>query len=184
MVDQTYITFFDKAYDDTYKKTLLYVTKKCGNACDIADILQETYAEFYTVIVKKGIQYIKNPEALIMRIAKTKTYRYYSLKERAKDHIPFFTKSEDDSEYEAGLISDENSVEDITVNNLMLEQISQFIKSKASDVQRIFYLYFYLEMTITQIAKELSIKESTVKSKLFRTLKEVRAIYGKDGAFR
>ena len=39
-------------------------------------------------------------------------------------------------------------------------------------------------MSIRQIASALAIKESTVKNRIYRTVKEIRKLYGKDGDYR
>ena len=39
---------------------------------------------------------------------------------------------------------------------------------------KIFYLYYAEGLKITEIAKELKLKESAVKNKIYRTLKELK----------
>jgi DNA-directed RNA polymerase specialized sigma24 family protein len=41
-------------------------------------------------------------------------------------------------------------------------------------VKKVLYMFYELGMTIAEIAEELSMSESNVKHKLYRTLKEVR----------
>ena len=43
---------------------------------------------------------------------------------------------------------------------------------------KIFYLYFVLEMTFKDISKELNLKESTVKTNLYRMVKKVKEAFG------
>lgn len=183
MVDQNITTFFNKVYDETYKKVFGYVIAKCGDTNDIADILQETYTEVYSVMIKKGENYVNNYEAFILRVAKTKIFRHYSLKEKMKCLIPFFT---DSTEKEINPIDfefkDSISLEEQVFNNIHLEEIANYISKKPEVTKKVFYLFYYCEYTIPQISKELNISESNVKNKLYRTVKEVRQIYGKDGA--
>lgn len=75
------------------------------------------------------------------------------------------------------------SLEEQVFNNSILEQISRYLSQKPELTKKVFYLFYYSENTIPQISKELNISESNVKNKLYRTVKEVRQIYGKDGAF-
>lgn len=183
MVDQTITTFFNRIYDETYRRSLGYVTKKCSHAEDIADILQEAYTEVYSVIAKKGIEYVNNPKAFVMQVTKSKVYKHYTLGEKLTNLIPLFAKGEDDEEvtvtdYELS----NDSIEDHLINNLLLDAVAKFIATKPSDVQKVFYMYYYLELTIPQIAHDLSMKESNVKSKIYRTVHEIRNLYGKDGA--
>ena len=64
--------------------------------------------------------------------------------------------------------------EDFTVSHALLESAWQFIESKPNDVQKIFYLMYNVGLTISEISNELSMHESNVKNKLYRTLKELR----------
>ncbi|MBE6686122.1 MAG: hypothetical protein E7591_02715 [Ruminococcaceae bacterium] len=73
---------FNELYDSTYQKTLIYVTAKCSKLHDVEDILQEIYTEVYSVLLNKGREYIQNEEAFVIKIAKTKIFRHYSLKQR------------------------------------------------------------------------------------------------------
>lgn len=43
-----------------------------------------------------------------------------------------------------------------------------------------FYLYFVLDLKISDISKELDISESNVKHKLYRTIKELKTKLGKE----
>ncbi|MGM9979380.1 MAG: hypothetical protein ACI33J_11320 [Clostridium sp.] len=73
-MDYKYNDYFDNIYDKTYKKLLLYILKRCSNIEDVSDIIQETYAEVYLTINKKGIDYIKNYDSFVIKIAKTKIF--------------------------------------------------------------------------------------------------------------
>lgn len=55
-----------------------------------------------------------------------------------------------------------------------MEEIHLHLKRKSADVRKIFYLYYSLELTISEIAVELEMTESNVKNKLYRTLAELR----------
>ena len=181
-MDNRNINFFNNIYDKTYKKLLLYVLKRCSNIEDVSDILQETYAEVYLTINKKGIDYIKNYDAFVIKIAKTKIFKHYKFIEKIKNFIPIFSlNNKDDNITFCDFKIEDYSIEDDIINNTLVEEISDYIKRKPIDIQRIFYLYYYFEMTISEISKQLSIKESTVKSKLYRTLKDIRKLYKGSG---
>ena len=66
----------------------------------------------------------------------------------------------------------ENSV----VNQIMLENAREYIQRKPADVRKIFYLFYDVGITIPEIARELSMSESNVKHKLYRTIKELQNI--------
>lgn len=181
MIEENTTTYFDEVYDKTYKKTLKYVTSKRKNIEDINDIVQEIYVEVYSVMVKKGIDYIENMEAFVMKVTKAKIYKHYSLLEKVKEFIPNFSKNkeyndENINQYE---ISD-CSIEEKIVNRELLENIREFVYSKSDDVIKIFDMYYYLDLAIPEIEKELSISESNVKNKLYTMVNKVRKIYEKD----
>jgi len=180
VVDPEITTFFNKIYDQTYRNVFAFVTSKCGNTNDIADILQETYMEVYLVTIKKGCSYIKNEEAFVKNIAKTKIYRHYSLKEKISSFFAF-TKDEQEIDLLAFAIADDIEIEESVANKLLIDDINDFLKKKPQLTQKVFFLFYYFDHTIQQIAKELCLSESNVKNKLYRTVKEIRELYGKDG---
>lgn len=181
-MDYKYNDYFNDIYNKTYKKLLLYVLKRCSNIEDVSDILQETYAEVYLTINKKGIDYIKNYDAFVIKIAKTKIFKHYKFIEKIRKFMPIFSlNNKDDNITFCDFKIEDYSIEDDIINNTLVEEISDYIKRKPIDIQRIFYLYYYFEMTISEISKQLSIKESTVKSKLYRTLKDIRRLYKGSG---
>lgn len=52
--------------------------------------------------------------------------------------------------------------------------ICKYIKKKDIKVIKVFYLYYCLELKISQIAEELTISESNVKNILYRTIKDIK----------
>ncbi len=180
MIDQIN-AFFNELYDETYNATVLYVTLHCADPMQLPDIVQEIYAEVYTSIRKKGTEHIRKPAAFVRHVAKTKLMRYYSFKERIKLLVPLILEDEDGGEHEhEGIEPDNMRVEDRVESRLTMERIMRHIETKPTDVQRIFTLYYYLELPIGRISAELNMNESTVKSKLYRTVHEIRKLYGED----
>jgi RNA polymerase sigma-70 factor (ECF subfamily) len=166
---------FDEIYNSTNKAALGFITAKCGRTADIQDIFQDTYVELYQVLLKRGAEYITNEKALVLKIAKRKVAKYYSLLERLRFFVSANTVSEDGesvdlSDFEA----DSFLIEDYVVNQEMLEIAKSYVHSKPETVQKIFYLFYDVELSISEISQELSINESSVKNNLYRTLKELR----------
>jgi RNA polymerase sigma factor (sigma-70 family) len=177
-------TMFDQIYNQTYNKTLHYVTARCGNPGDISDIVQEIYAELYRVLINKGTSYIKTPEAFVMQLTKSKVFKHYTINEKIKNIFPFsaLEGNREEGISESFLVANyEQALDDLVADRILLRQIADFIKTKPKDVQRIFYLYYELEQSTSQIALDLHLHESTVKSKIHRTVHEVRNLYGKVG---
>jgi len=177
MVDQNINSQFNAIYDSTYKAILSYVTAKCGNTADIQDIVQETYVELYRVLDKRGIEYIQNPKAFCLRLAKQKVSRHYSLMERLKMVLPLSTTNDDGDEV---TLSDFDAqaflTTDFTISHDLLDEIEDFLVQKPQDVKKVFYLFYDVGLTIPEIAAALSMSESSVKNKLYRTLNELKTL--------
>jgi len=174
MPAQDVATRFEEIYHSTYKKVLTYITAKCRHTADIADIFQDTYMELYQVICKRGLDYVANDEAFALWLAKKKLARYYSLRVRLQMLVSF--KGAEDETDLSDFEADAFATEDFAVNHALLEAARQFIQAQPEVVQKVFYLHYEVDLTIAEVAKALSMKESTVKSKLYRTLKELRKI--------
>ena len=174
MVDPKTILRFDEIYNSTNKAVLSFITARCKNTADIHDIFQDTYIELYKLLSRRGVGYITNDKALIMRIAKRKIARYYSFMERVRMVSSLNPKNDDEEVEILDLIVENFDMEEFTANRLILEKAKQYIKSKPDEIKKVFYLFYSVDLTIAEIAAELSISESSVKNKLYRTLKELK----------
>jgi len=165
---------FDEIYDSTNKVVLAFITAKCGRTADISDIFQDTYMELYQVLCKRGANYVTSEKALVLKIAKRKIARYYSLLERVRGIFVSLYTTNDDGDEIALPELEAFLTEDFTVNHAVLTSAQDFLREKPQDVQKIFYLMYDLDLSIAEIAQALSMSESNVKNKLYRTLKELR----------
>ena len=75
-------------------------------------------------------------------------------------------------------MDDEIDIEESIITEELYDEIASRLKAKDETVRQIFYLYYQLEMTLPEIAEQLDMPLNTVKSKLYRTLKEFRKLYG------
>ena len=127
MVDNDVSTFFNNVYDMTNRKLLVFITSKCSDTEDISDIFQDTYMEFYAILVKRGATYIKNSEALLMRLARQKISRYYSKMDRIKNFFHINIASYIDDEPTFDYMVDEFNLEEFVVNNQLIEEVCMFL---------------------------------------------------------
>ena len=82
----------------------------------------------------------------------------------------------------ADLESDDCSLDISMLNSALLAEIRSALSAKPQIVQKIFLMRYSLDLTIPEIAELLSVGESYVKNKLYRTINELRELYvGKDG---
>lgn len=162
---------FINYYNETYQFLMSLVTKKCRNTHDIGDIAQEVYIEIYNIIRKKGVRFIREPKALVARIAKQKLHQYY--KTHKKEQITSLNAG--DYELFADTADIEFlSTEEIAEDHAVLDWVDKYLNQKGDIYRKIFHLYYRFGMTIPEIAGYLEISESDVKNKIYRTLKEIK----------
>ena len=133
MSDPNAASRFGEIYDSTNKAVLAFITSKCGRTADISDIFQDTYMELYKTLCERGAEYVTNEKALVLRIAKRKVARYYSLLDRLRIFVSMTTVNEDGDEVDmSDLEADSFMTEDFTVNHMLLETVRQHIASKTN----------------------------------------------------
>ena len=171
MANQNQETFFNEIYDSTRDRVLAYIIVKCGKTTDVADIFQETYTELVNVIKKHGIEYLKQPEAFVMQIAKRKVYRHYKLKER---FCGIESTYNFDENYQENIDTEQISFEEELMKKETVQTAVAYLETKDELTKKIFYLYYFLDKPIKEITVVFSVKESFVKNRLYRTLKELK----------
>lgn len=178
MSTQIVLNSFEEIYNETYNNTLRYIMCKCANFEDVNDILQDTYMGLYKILEKNKKINLNNVNSFIIGIAKNKLKDYYGLKYKIQSMFMFSLNEDTDME---NAIKDNMDLEEIVLRSSNIEKIWDYINTKKTIIGKIFYLYYYFDMTTKNISKELSIKESTVKSHLYRTLKELSIALEKEG---
>ena len=176
MIDQKNLKQFNSIYDKTYNQVLKYIVCKGSNIEDVNDIIQEVYLEVYKTIDKN--KKIDDFEKYIIGIARNKVKKHYTLLYRLQT-IPLFNNKNEDTYLIDTLKSDIN-IEKIIIQSDNLEKIWNYLKTKRIIIQKIFYLYYELDLTIKDIKEELNVGESYIKNCLYRTLKELQELLGKD----
>lgn len=166
MVDQGTLKIFDKIYNETYKDTLKYVVCNCSNMEDVKDIIQDIY-----MAVLKKIHKIneENYKSYIFGIARNKVKDYYRFKYRFKT-----------IKLENFDIKSDTDIENIVLVNEDIDKIWNFLKSKNVIIFKIFYLYYYCDMSLNDISLMLNIGQSNVKNHLYRTLKQLNIYLKKE----
>ena len=181
MASQSNLYKFNDIYDKTYLNLLKYVIVKCHNINDANDIIQETYLELWNIINKKELSDI-NIKSYLIGIANNKIKKHYTLLQKIKT-ISIFEKNDKDIEL-IDLLEDKINIENFIIQKDNWFTIWQFIKSKKNqDIPKVFYLYYRLELSIKEIAKELKVSESYIKNLIYRTLKELQIKFGNGGNF-
>lgn len=176
MTDRESLEKFNKIYDETYSRVLKFVVCKCSDMEDVNDILQEIYIDVYKNILKNKKQIISY--SYVMGIAKNKIKKHYSLLYRLRT-VSFIGTKEDDMDI-LEKVPDCTDPESIVLNRCDMEEIGNYLKTKSLNIQKIFYLYYGQDLTIKQTAYALHFNESYVKNCICRTIKELKAKFGKE----
>ncbi len=171
MINQETLNKFEKLYEDSYNDISRYVVSKCSNMEDVKEIIQNIYLEVISNIDK--INY--NNKKYIIGIAKHKVKDYYRLNYKAK-LISLFSNDKEEMDLIENIPSGIN-LEESSLIKYDTELVWEYLKKKPAIVFKIFYFYYYLELTIKEISTELNITESNVKNYLYRTIKELHSYF-------
>ena len=156
---------FENIYNETYEDLLKYVILNCKNINDVNDILQNIYMAIY----KKIKRNFNMNKSYIYGIAKHKIKDYYRFKYRKKQEIEEID------------IPDAINIEEEMIKQDNIDKIWAFLIKQNSLIAKIFYLYYYLDLSIKEIAILLNLTESNVKNYLYRSLKKLNIYLDKEG---
>lgn len=180
--DMTIQQRFDDLYARTNRRTQIYLTSRCRQVDDLRDLFQETYLEVFQALRRsRGRLEFRSEEAFVIHIASQKLAKYYSQKAMTSA-LPLERENEEGDVIDLGewvdfADSDEPSIDERLVTEDLLLKIRKHLSGKPELVRKIFYLHYDLDLTLLETAEELNVPLSTVKSRLYRTLRELRRIY-------
>lgn len=163
---------FENIYQRTYDNTLKFIVIKCNNIDDINDIIQDTYIELYHKLQRKNID-VENEKNYIVGIAKNIIKRHYRKVKSESNEISI-------NEYENMEISDDIDIEDDFITQENAKDVWNYIENKDIITTKVFYLYYILGYKIEEIAEEMNLNLSNVKSRIYRNIKEMKKIFGKE----
>lgn len=171
MSTQLTLKDFEIIYEETYNQTLKYIVCKCSNIEDVNDLIQDTYTELYSMLKRKKQFELDNVANYIIGIAHKKIKKHYGILYSLKLSSIFIKENDEEKNMD---IQSDIDVESEVLDNLHANEVWEYIKKKDIRVVKVFYLYYCLELKISQIAIELKISESNVKNILYRTIKDIR----------
>src|SRR5699024_5885952 len=111
----------------------------------------------YKILKTKKNITLENYQNYIIGIAKKKIQRHYGLLYQLKNWSTF--SNSEIKEYEMDLPSNIDVEADIVIK-LNAKEVWDYIKQKNIIFIKVFYLYYYSDLKISQIATELNISES------------------------
>jgi len=177
MSTQSNLEIFNSIYNTTYKNTLKFIILHCNSLDDVNDLLQDTYFEFYKFLKKKKSKKLENVEAYIIGIAKNILKKHYRFKYQNANVISIYQDNEQNLEIPDNLLDLDSNL--ITEENVKM--IWNYLENKDLKIAKVFYLYYCLDIKINDIAKELNCNESTIKNYIYRTIKELKKEFMKEG---
>jgi RNA polymerase sigma-70 factor (ECF subfamily) len=171
--EPTIEAYFNQIYDETFDAIARFVAVKCADVAQVPDIVQETYTDFYQFLLKNGVAGVEHPRGLLFTIAKRKLFRYYAWKDKVKNVVSL--QQEDVDAWFSLLDTRVTATEEVDpVMRLEYERILDILADYPADVRKIFYLFYYEDMSHSEIADVMGYTVSNVKNKLYRTLHEIR----------
>lgn len=138
-----------------------YVKYKVSVKEDAEDILQETYVQAFN-----SIDSLKDEEAFrpwLISIARNKVNDYYRKKADVTE-VPF----------------DDAVIQYVTINRPVNTSVSETMKLLDDEERELLHLYYWEDMSVKDIARELNIPEGTVKSRLHKARKSFEKKYPKE----
>lgn len=151
-------------YDEIYR----YAYRQSNHSADSKEEAQDLTQEIF-------ISALRSLPTFNRRKASFRTWLYQVANSRVIDSHRRFSPSE--------VQIDETEIYDNTdftlelQNTDLLQKIENHISSLPSGVQRIFRLHLYGDMTFAQIAKVVELPEATVKTKYYRTIKQIKEVF-------
>jgi len=165
---------FKDIYDKTYDNILKVIILK-SNVDDANDIIQEVYIELLNKLKKEKSIEIENVDGYVFGITKNVLKRFYKNINLDKN-IFVYNMEENEIDFK-----DDYSLEEDFINESNISLIWDEIKKMEEVTQKIFYLHYVLDLKISDIAKEMNINESTIKTKIYRSLKQLKEKVMKEG---
>ena len=160
---------FNTVYDATFRELMRYCLLKAPLE-DAHDLLQNTYAQFYRTLLKKGVRAIRDPKAYLFTALKHEIAGFYRSGAKRKTVPLEVVRNE----------PDDVSVEDLSLDHAAIGDVLNRLKDEPASTQRMFILYYGYGMKLGDIARETGTTEASVKSRLARVRRKLRASFGEE----
>ena len=152
----------EKIYKSTCDELFCYCCQLCGNEHDAEDLMQDTYLTVFEKI--KQYRRDDNFKGWLHTIA---LHKFYNKLRVEKPQLRTY-ESEEPIEAVEEIYSPETYAEKKELQKILTEIISESL----SKTQRLTVtLYYYDEMSVQEISKELDCPEGTVKTRLYHSRK-------------
>lgn len=154
----------EQLYKLTADELSYFCTRLCGNRENAEDLVQETYMTAF----EKLDQY-RRDESFKGWLHTIALHKFYNTLRKEKPML--FADNEIDEAVEDELYGPENHAEFKEIQNILMQAINQHL----NEPQRItVLLYYYDNMSVTEISRQLECPEGTVKTRLYHSRKILR----------
>ena len=157
---------FNTVYDATFRELVRYCLLKAPLE-DAHDLLQNTYAQFYRALQKKGVRAIRDPKAYLFTALKHEIAGFYR-SDAKRRMVPLKVLSNE---------ADDVSVEDLSLDHAAIDDVLDRLRDEPASTQRMFILYYGYGMKLGDIAKETGTTEASVKCRLARVRRKIRTSF-------
>lgn len=140
-----------------------FVALRTSSRDDALDIVQETFIEFWDNLKKFKYKTDEELGGFIFIIVRRKLYKYYRSQNKT---VPL----------------DENTTEETyEVEHNDYRYLFKHVGSLTPDYQDVLKLRYWSEMSFSEIASTLGIKETTAKVRHFRAIQRLKTLLEKNG---
>lgn len=157
---------FELIYHATFHNLAKYVFIKTGNFYDAQDIVQNIYYDFYVHLQKTETK-IENTKAYLIQMANHELAKYYKMKsitlETTIDQLDIIDRIPDDFELELAIFDKVN-----------LDNIWQSIEMLSEPNRSIMIGRFRFDISYNELAKIYQIPETTIKSRVYKIIDELK----------
>ena len=158
--DIDFLEFIFRLYGDTVYRAAFYVLQDAALA---EDVTQETF-----IIAYQKLSQVKNPEKVKAWLSRVAINKAIDISRKSKAFIPL--------DKVARQLEAEQDIENIIIFKETLHEVEEAILALQNIYQTVFYLRYYLQFSIQEIAESLDIPENTVKSRL-KKIKRTVAVH-------
>lgn len=158
---------FETIYRATVTKLSKHVFFKVQNLQDAQDFIQDLYYEFYRHLMN-CTEKIENPQAYLIQMANNELTTYYHKKLRRP-----VTLIDDEIDLIES-IPDEFDLETDVLNKITSEDLWVEINKLPELDKSLLVARFKFEMSFIDIAQQFNLPETTVKSKVYKSLEVLK----------
>ena len=162
---------FKALYEEYYDRLYFFVLKNVNSKEAAEDITQDTFLKSM-----EKIDSLEKPETYVSWLHSIAYNKCTDMFRSRKSDVYFDTDEELEDAMDNHSLNEPVMVpEDYATDKDRARQLKDMIDSLKPDMRSALILYYYNDMSLTDVAKTMGIPENTVKQKLFRARKKLKS---------